>query len=294
MINENENEHENENETTAQEFNSIDDAVESLTDSQQQTNETEQTQETQEEETQEETIITLDDGVETTLDELKKSYEQNQQYTQNVEKLETQRKEVESLRESYKESINRIKSTYDGLTRLLEGVAFAEPNPQLAHSDPASYQYQTALRNNALSQLQNVYAAKQRSDSIISSEMQEEINRYQKSETEKLLEINPTLKDKKQKEKFDKHNKQTALEFGFQEEEINQTFDHRILQLVHYARMGKIAQRNRKNAARRIAENPQKGSRAKNINIKTPKNKQAMQQLDKTGSIHSAMAVEFE
>ena len=309
---------ENINDNEEQNFNSIEDAVKVLDNEDNDENEIEdennidvdenindeneheddeQEQDEQEQNEQEEDddeIVDLGNGEEIGLAELKDSYQKNKNFTQEVENLETQRKDIENLRKSYGESVDRIKSTYDGLTRMLEGVAFAEPDPQLAHTDPASYRYQMALRNNALAQLQNVYAGRERSESIISQEMKEELIRLKNTETDKLLNVNPNLKDKKNKERFDKDNIKTAIEFGFKEDEINQTIDHRILQLVHYARIGKIAEDNRKYATRRMAETPRKGNRAKNINRKTPRNKKAMQNLDKTGSIHAAMAVEFE
>lgn len=299
-INENENENENENIESIEDsdeehgFDNLDDAVDSLDDDDENSESDEINDEENSEGKEDSEIVTLEDGEEIELKDLKKGYEQNKDYEQRVEKLEVERREIESLRDSYGEKVDRIKETYDNLTRLLEGVAFAEPDPQLARSDPASYQYQTALRNNALAQLQNVYAGRERTESMFNAEMQKEMDRFKSSENEKLLEMNPKLKDKKQKEKFDENNRRTALEFGFQEEEINQTADHRILQLVHYARLGKIAERNRQNAARRIAETPRKGAKAKSISVKMPRNKKAMQKLDKTGSIQSAMAVEFE
>ena len=210
-------------------------------------------------------MVILDDGDQIGLNELKKGYFQNKEYDQKSKALEIERQEMNSLRENHNENARKIRDTYQNLTQFLERISFTEPDPQLARSDPASYQYQNAMRNNALAQLQNVYAGRENSEAILNDASLQEMDLYRKKENSKLLEIYPHLKDIGRKAAFDENNRKAAMEFGFQEDEIKQTADHRVLQLVHYARLGKIAERNRKNAARRIAETPRKGAKVNSI-----------------------------
>ena len=239
-------------------------------------------------------LVTLGDGEQVNLGELKKGYFRDKDYRHKTEALAQERKSVEALRESYSQNAEVLQTAYQNLTQLLEGLVPAEPDLELAQSDPATYQYQQALRNNAIAELQKVYAGRQEATSAIQGASEEEIARYRSEEDAKLVAALPMLKDPGRKAAFDAANNKTALEFGFSEQEISSTADHRILQLVHYARIGKIAEQNRKNAGRRVAEKPRKGGRPNPVAGKPPKNREAMSRLAKTGSFEAAMAVDFD
>ena len=238
--------------------------------------------------------VTLGDGEQVQLGELKKGYFRNKDYTHKTEALAQERKSVDAQRESYSQNAQLIQNVYHSLAQFLESALPPEPNIGLLQSDPNQYQYQQAVRNAAIAELQTAYDASQQATSTIQSVNADELARVRSTEDAKLLAAMPMLKEPGRRAVFDATNKKTALDFGFSDQDVGATTDHRILQLVHYARLGKIAEQNRKNAERRIAEKPRKGTRSKPAVGVPTKNREAMRRLQETGSLEAAMGVDFD
>lgn len=239
-------------------------------------------------------LVTLGDGEQVQLGELKKGYFRNKDYTHKTEALAQERKAVDAERESYNQHAQSIQNAYHSLMQILESALPPEPDIGLLQSDPGNYQYQQAVRNASIVEIQKVLDAGQQVDATIQSANADETARIRSTEDAKLLAAMPTLKEPGRRAAFDAANKKTALEFGFSDQDVETTTDHRILQLVHYARLGKIAEQNRKNAGRRIAEKPRKGTRSKPAVGVPTKNREAMRRLQETGSLAAAMDVDFE
>lgn len=296
-----------------QEFDTLGDAVEALGDDEQPDNEQTETDEgdldpdeaqasdgedeTESDEDLEEgdsVLVTLDGGEQVDLGELKKGYFRDKDYRSKTEALADERKSVEAVREQYGQNANVLQTAYQNLTQLMEGLIPAEPDLSLAQTDPGEYQFQVAVRNNAIGELQKVYAGRQELEGTVQGASEADISRHKSEEEAKLLSALPILKDPGRKAAFDTSVQKTALEFGFSEQEISSTADHRILQLVHFARIGKIAEQNRKNAGRRVAEKPREGVRANPVAGKPSKSRGAMKRLAQSGSLEDAMAVDFD
>lgn len=243
--------------------------------------------------TGDEVLVTMSDGEQLPLGELKKGYFRAKDYTHKTEEVARERDAVEALRSDYVTSARSLQNAYQGLVQFLGTLIPAEPSPELARTDPGAYTHQKALRENAIAEVQKVYAQSQNVDVEIDKAGQADIARYKADEDTKLLKVMPALKEPGRRAAFDAANKKTAVEFGFSEQEISATADHRLLQLVHYARLGKIAEQNRKNAARRVGAKPQKGERGSPAG-KQPRNRTAMNRLMKTGSIEDAMQIDFD
>lgn len=234
------------------------------------------------------------DGEEVTLGELKKGYFRQKDYTHKTEKLAQESKSVNELRDNYAQHSQKLQRMYQNLTNRLEGLIPAEPDIALAQTDPGEYQYQLAIRNQSIAEMQEIFAESGDTDASIQAVNQEEIARITSAEEAKLLEAMPMLKDPGRKAAFDEAVKKTAQEFGFSDDEISTTVDSRVLQVLHYAKIGKIAEQNRKNASRRVAEKPNKGKRPAPSAGKPSKNRQAMKRLNKSGDIEDAMSVDFD
>ena len=115
---------------------------------------------------------------------------------------------------------------------------------------------------------------------------------YRTEQAASLVKAMPHLSDPVKRAAFDREVAATAQEFGFSADEIAATADSRILQMVHYARIGKRSEQNRNNAKRRV-QTPMKGKARPSAT--TPKaNPKAMQRLSKSGSIHDAMEIDFD
>jgi len=238
--------------------------------------------------------VILGDGATVALGELKKGYFRQKDYTHKTEALAKERQAVEALREDYGRYRASIEDVQQRVLAFLQSAVPPEPDPTLAQSNPNEYQYQLALRNHALGELQQFYATNDAVGDNVSQVDAAEIERYRSQENDKLLAAMPALKEPGRKAAFDGANRKTALAFGFSEAEIDTTADHRILQLVHYARLGKQAEHNRKHAKRRLAEKPSRGTRAALAASKPNKNRDAMRRLQQTGTLEDAMQVDFE
>lgn len=238
--------------------------------------------------------VTLDDGTETTVSELKKGYFRHKDYIAKTTEIATERKALEEERSVFGQSAQSLETAYATLAQTLEGLIPAEPDLQLAQSNPSQYQYQMALRNNAIAELQGIMNQAGQATQVSQEVSQEDFNRYKTSEEAKLIKQMPGLSDPGKMTAFRSSVVKSATEdFGFTEQEATQTYDARILRAIHFAKIGLKADHNRQNAKRRIGEKPRK-SDAKAAVRTGAGSKAAMQKLKKTGSIEDAMSIDFE
>jgi hypothetical protein len=238
--------------------------------------------------------ITLDDGTETTLAELKRGHFRETDYTHKTTELADERKQVAADRDNYAERSKFVETTLTNLTGYLENLVPPEPSLSLAQTDPSSYQYQKALRENAIGELSQLVQMQDGLGQAQQGYSQEDITRLKSDQETKLLKAMPQLADQTKRAAFDTAVKETALEFGFTEDEVAGAADHRILQLVHYARLGKRAVTNRNNAKRRV-ETPKTGkTRQARVTAKSVTNRKAKERLSKSGTLDDAMSIDFD
>lgn len=258
---------------------------------------TEDEAESNDEDSGEETVYQLPDGEEITLSEiadLKANGLRAQDYTHKTTELAEGRKALETDRAAVNERANSINQLSQNLGKYLETIIPAEPSLQLAQSDPAKYQYEKAIREQAIAELSQFQGMQAQAGEQVRGISQEGVERFKKSQSDLLVKEMPSLADPVKRQAFDAANRETALKFGFEESEIQQTFDNRILRVMHYASKGLRAEQNAKNARRRV-ETPMRraasrGAPAGNVN----KNAQQMRKLSKSGSINDAMAIDFD
>lgn len=214
-------------------------------------------------------------------------------YTRKTQELAREREAVHAMRDDYTKRTQDLQAVYQRFQQFAEGLIPPQPPLQLAQQNPAEYQYQMALRQAAMDEIQGVFAVGQDLDTQAQGFSEAELARYRDNERASLIKAMPELKDPAKLAQFDADVTEFARELGFSDEEISQTADHRVLQLVHYARIGKRAEHNRKNAQRRIAEAPKKGTEAR---VAPPRNRnaEAMRRLEKTGSLKDALAIDFD
>lgn len=232
-------------------------------------------------------MVTLSDGTQIPISEIESGAYRQSDYTRKTTELAREREEVDGLKSQYQERTQSFQHTFQKLTQFVEGLVPPAPSLELAKSDPGQYQYQNALRQQALNELQGLMQVQEEAQGQMQGAQSQDFERYREAEAAKLAEAIPDLKDPDKRAKFDDDNRKTASDFGFSDDEIAQTADHRVLSLVHYARLGKRAEQNRKNAQRRV-EAPKKGPRA----APAPEPKRdasAMKRLQQSGTIDDAV-----
>lgn len=232
------------------------------------------------------------EGEQLPVSEVANGYLRQQDYTRKTEQLAEERNTVQSEKESYQKAAQTIQTAYQNLKEFVDSIA-VDPPADLARTDPAEYLQQKAVADAARKEIEAVLTKGRAVEESVQQVSESDKKRFIEAEELKLVRTLPGLKDPGKKAVFDKNVKDTALEFGFTADEVEATADSRIRLLVHYARLGKKAVSNQKNAARRVATKPQKGKTtraAKGVG----KNRKAMERLSKTGSFKDAMSIDFD
>lgn len=234
-------------------------------------------------------MVKLDDGETVSLAELRSGFLKGKDYTHKTTELSEQREQVAEMRKAYEERAQFAETTLQNLTGYLQGLIPPEPPLQLAQQNPAEYQYQTALRKQAMEELGQLVQMGQGATKAQQDYSEQDMARLRADEDAKLVKAMPHLADPAKRAAFDKNIQAAALEFGFTEQEAAGAVDHRMKKLVHYARLGMKAETNRNNAQRRV-EAPKKG-RAQSARAKPlTEVEKAHQRYRKSGSLSDAEA----
>ena len=241
-------------------------------------------------------IVHLDGGEEVTLEDLKKGYFRQADYTEKTQKLAEEREQSESLRTRYEKQISDAETTLNAVRGFVEHLIPADPPLELAQSNPGEYQYQKALREQALQELNALSQVGGQIDAQKQEAYVQELAQYETQQDAKLVEAMPHLKDPKKRAAFEGSIAGTAEQFGFTSADLEHAKDHRIKLALHYAALGKKAEQNRRNAKSRVAETPKKGRgkvQSRKPTVST-KNREAMQRLKKSGSLADALEIDFD
>jgi len=241
--------------------------------------------------------LTLEDGTESTFEDLVKGNLRQADYTRKTEALAEDRREVESIKESIRSQSEELNRTYAGLVEFLQGIMPPEPPLELLGQDQGEYLRQQAIRKSFTDELSAVLNNQAMASSQIDAFGQAEAQTLRAAETKKLIEAMPMLGDDMKMASFKEGVQNTAMSFGFSEQEISAVFDHRLLHLVHMAGIGKRSLENGKNARRRIERKtatPAMTKPASKAAKRTVSNNgKAMRRLSQSGSIEDAMMVDF-
>ena len=239
-----------------------------------------------------EVMVRLSDGTEVKLSELEGGLYRQADYTKKTTELARQREEVEQTRVQYTERSQSLESTFQKLTGFIEGLIPPEPPLHLAQQNPNAFIQQQAMRQQAIAEFQNLLSVQSEAAGQMQAFSAEDVERARQAEDQQLVKAMPELKDPARRAKFDADNRAFALKFGFSEDQIANTADHRLLRVMHLASIGEKALTNRANAARRV-EQPRKGAPAM---AAAPVNnsQKAMKRLSQTGSLADALKIDFE
>ena len=242
--------------------------------------------------------VTLDDGTESTLEDLVKGNLRQADYTRKTETLAEERRELEDVKSATHERSAEIQRTYQGLVEFLQGIMPPEPSLELLGQDQAEYLRQQAIRKSFTDELSGVLHRQSEAGAQAQSLNESDMATARQAEEKKLVDVMPMLNDELRMTSFKEGVNKTAQEFGFSEAEISAVFDHRLLHLVHLAGVGKRSIENGKNARRRIerkVSTPAEKKVAKTTQPgKASNNGKAMRKLSQSGSIEDAMMVSFD
>lgn len=258
--------------------------------------EAEPAEETAEAEPEADLLYELPDGETLTLaeiNELRASEFRQQDYTRKTTALADERTALEETRVAVTEKQQFVDNALNGIGEFLNSLIPPEPPLSLAQTNSQQYLQQKALREQAMREMGTFLDMK----SGVTGKAQEfsaaDMEKHRTAEDGRLVKAMPHLSDPVKRAAFDKALVQAGEAFGFSADDIAKTPDARIRQALYYAGVGKRAETNRQNAARRV-ETPRQGrARPANVSAAQESNRKAMQRLSKSGSLEDAMKIDF-
>ena len=229
--------------------------------------------------------------LEVTLDELRNGYSRDADYRQKTEELSNQRKnfqsESEKQRLDYSQKLNQVNELMSIAQQELNAEKNSVDLEQMYEDDPTE-----AMR------IEHRLRRKQEKlNSAIAQTQAEQKTQFDGflQEQKKLLETKmPEFTDPVKASSLKATMKSTLNNYGFNDQEVAQVYDHRIVMLVNDA----MKYRNLQNSKPNIAKKISKPGRVFSSGVKQGKNevnlkvrKEKFSRLKKTGSMKDAQNV---
>lgn len=232
-------------------------------------------------------------GEKLSLSEIKSGYMRQQDYSRKTAEVAEKRKAVEALS-------TRVTNSVNAIAEFLQSTLPKAPDPALAIGNAAQqsqYLREKTLHDNAMAMMAKVIEKANEPKAAVAALTKEQRAEFLASENARLAEVFPQTATPNGRKQFFESAASVARELGYSNEEIAQVADHRMFALAHYARIGMQAEASKVKAKQKVANVPpvapakrQPGKGAS----KVAQNREAMKRLARTGSIHDAMAIDFD
>ena len=229
--------------------------------------------------------------LEVTLAELRNGYSRDADYRQKTEELSNQRKnfqsESEKQRLDYSQKLNDLNQRLSNAQQDLSAEINSAELDRLYEEDPteaARVERKLKKKQDALNQsLQQAQA-----------EQKEQFSSFLQDQQKKLLSKMPEFSDPAKASNIKANMKTTLNNYGFNDQEVAQVYDHRIVMLVNDAMKYRSMQNSKPNIAKKITKPSQPFSSGvkqtkSEVNLKVRKDK--FSRLRKTGHIKDAQDV---
>jgi DNA repair exonuclease SbcCD ATPase subunit len=226
-----------------------------------------------------------------TLDELRNGYSRDADYRQKTEELSQQRKqfqsESEKQRQDYSQKLNELNQRLSAAQVDLNAEINSADLDRLYDEDPteaARVERKLKKKQDALNQsLQQAQA-----------EQKEQFSSFLQDQQRKLVSKIPEFSDPAKASTLKANMKSTLNNYGFNDQEVAQVYDHRIVMLVNDAMKYRSMQNSKPNIAKKITK-PSKpfssgvkqGKSEANLKLRREK----FSRLKKTGSMKAAQDV---
>ena len=228
--------------------------------------------------------FTLPSGESVGRDELIAGYMKQADYSRKTSQVAETRKAVE-------QQAVRLQRQVETLTEYLAAQLPQEPDASLAYSDPQTYTAQKAVYDQQLGNLQKLLAMAETPQSVAQELTQQVTQEQLQAENAKLMAAFPQTAQPEGRKEFFNTAFEAAGQLGFSNDELKAVTDSRLLGLAYYAKMGMQAEQAKAKAKQKVASAPKAPpKRARNAQRSTD----AMKKLQKSGSIHDAVNIDFE
>ena len=226
-----------------------------------------------------------------TLDELRNGYSRDADYRQKTEELSQQRKqfqsESEKQRQDYSQKLNELNQRLAVAQQDLNAEINSADLDKLYEEDPteaARLERKLKKKQDALNQsLQQTQA-----------EQKQQFESYLQDQQRKLVSKMPEFSDPSKASNLKANMKSTLNNYGFNDQEVAQVYDHRIVMLVNDAMKYRSMQNSKPNIAKKIT----KPSKPFSSGVKQSKSeanlklrREKFSRLKKSGSMKAAQDV---
>ena len=226
-----------------------------------------------------------------TLDELRNGYSRDADYRQKTEELSYQRKqfqsESEKQRQDYSQKLNELNQRLSAAQQDLNAEINSADLDKLYDEDPteaARVERKLKKKQDALNQsIQQTQA-----------EQKQQFETFLQDQQRKLVSKMPEFSDPAKASSLKANMKSTLNNYGFNDQEVAQVYDHRIVMLVNDAMKYRSMQNSKPNIAKKITK-PSKpfssgvkqGKSEANLKLRRDK----FSRLKKSGSMKAAQDV---
>ena len=233
-------------------------------------------------------IVRMEDGTQSTVEDLLKGNLRQSDYTRKMQALSTERQAFEA-------DTQRFEGVTQAFIDHLSSMVPAEPNPSLALTNPNQYTAQKAQYDAAIAQVQKLIEIGSKPKEMASERMKEEHSRRVADENAKLAELFPKTATKAGRDQFWSDVSAVAREVGFNENELKNVIDHRVFALAHWAKVGMDSEKAKAKAkAKAEAAPPATPRKPGQSAAKANGNAEAMRKLRRSGSMKDALMVDFD
>ena len=226
-----------------------------------------------------------------TLDELRNGYSRDADYRQKTEELSHQRKqfqsESEKQRQDYSQKLNELNQRLSNAQQDLNAEINSADLDKLYEEDPteaARVERKLKKKQDALNQ----------SIQKTQSEQKQQFETFLQDQQRKLVSKMPEFSDPAKASSLKANMKSTLNNYGFNDQEVAQVYDHRIVMLVNDAMKYRSMQNSKPNIAKKIT----KPSRPFSSGVKQSKSEANLKlrrdkfsRLKKSGSMKAAQDV---
>ena len=226
-----------------------------------------------------------------TLDELKNGYSRDADYRRKTEELSYDKKqfvsESEKQRQDYSSKLNELNQLMSVAQQQLNTEINSVDLEKLYEEDPTeAARIEHRLRRKQ-EKLNSAMAKTQ-------SEQNKQFESFLSDQKNKLVTKLPEFSDPDKASKLKSSMKTILNNYGFNDHEISQVYDHRIIMLVNDAMKYRNMQNSKPNLAKKISK-PGKvfssGVRKDKAELNFSKRKEKLSRLKKTGNIKDATSI---
>ena len=251
----------------------------------------EQTNEIQQEHDSTYKVKVAGQELDVTLDELKNGYSRDADYRRKTEELSYDKKqfmsESEKQRQNYSSKLTEANQLLSVAQQQLQTEINSADLEKLYEEDPteaARIEHRLKRKQEKLNQAMEK----------TQSEQKMQFDSYLKDQKKQLASKMPEFSDPTKASQLASSMKSTLNNYGFNDQEISQVYDHRIVMLVNDAMKYRKMQNSKPNLAKKITKPGRvfsSGVKKDKAEINLTKRKEKLSRLKKTGNIKDATSI---